>query len=319
MKKTLYSVHKWLALFFSIPFFVLALTGIVMTLEPKSNSKLGIKNPLPLHTVLQKYHQENPESHITRVNFNDETATLYVKAGDMKHVTIERGEGKIIKEENPLLNPFKFSKTMHESFFLKGPGKNLVAICGLGLLLVLLSGFFYWSKKNFLSQIINLLKRGKISKAKDLHVMAGLLLILPLLFSASTGFLIELNKLFWTDKKFDEHIRPSACTFSEQLEVIRSINPEAGRINFCRPDYPYMTLISKTESKEITPAGQVVQTVQKENWSENFFYRKHHFVHLHGGDEFGAVKTPYRLYNGLGFLLLNLTGILIWWKKRAKL
>jgi hypothetical protein len=80
--------------------------------------------------------------------------------------------------------------------------------------------------------------------------------------------------------------------------------------------YPYLTYINKTGSREITPDGVEVQSEARSDWRDNFYFRKHHFVHLHGGDEFGIMKTPYRITLSTGLLLLNFTGPFLWWKKR---
>lgn len=317
MKRTLYSVHKWLALVLALPFLVLSVTGLLMTLQPKPE-------PLPLKDVtylsvpdlLQKLQLERPKATITRVNFNDQSLTAYVKADDLSLITIERETGSIIKEENPMRNIFFLSKTIHETFFMKSTGKVIVALCGLGLTLVLLSGFFYWAKKNFLPQIASLYKNGKFKKLKDLHVMAAMIFMLPLLYAGSMGFLIELNKLFWNDNPVLAHEKPTSCSFDQQINVLRTLKLDGGRINFCRADYPYLTYINKAGSREITPEGLVVQTVARSDWAGNFYFRKHHFVHLHSGDEFGIFKTPYRLVLSLGLLILNFTGLFIWWKKR---
>lgn len=317
MKRTLYSVHKWLALLFALPFLVSSLTGLVMTLETKPGPLQATSEmPISVPDVLQNLTAQRPGAQITRVNFSERALTAYVKTDEMSLVTIDRANGVIISEENPMKNIFMLSKMIHETFFMKGTGKVIVAICGLGLVLVILSGFIYWAKKNIGLQIKSLYLTGKLTKLKDLHVMIGLIVLLPLLYAGGTGFLIELNKYFWSDKAFEIHTKPTSCSFDQQLSVLRSLELDGGRINFCRPDYPYLTYINKAGSREITPEGVVVQSVARSDWRDNFYFRKHHFVHLHGGDDFGALKFPYRLTLSIGLLLLNFTGLFLWWKKR---
>lgn len=317
MKSTLYSVHKWLALVFALPFIVSALTGLVMTLETRPEPlKASNAMVISVPDVLQKLKDERPAASITRVNFSDRTVTAYLKTDEMNLVTVDRADGTIISEVNPMKNIFMLSKMVHETFFMKSTGKIIVAICGFALTLVVLSGFFFWAKRKFAFQVKSLYFKGKLTKLKDLHLMVGLIVLLPLLYAGGTGFLIELNKLFWSDNSFEAHTVPTSCSFDQQIALLRNVKLDGGRINFCRPDYPYLTYINKEGSREFTPDGVVAQTVARTDWKGNFYFRKHHFVHLHGGDDFGAFKTPYRLLLSAGLLLLNFTGLFLWWKKR---
>lgn len=307
MKINVFKVHKWLALGLSLPFLILATTGLVMTLETKEPSQdQMIFSPVPLEVILKTVQDIYPSAAITRVNFNDQSVTAYVKDNTLRHVTVGRLDGKVIKDIEAMSNPFYAAKMIHESLLLNKTGKVIVALCGLGLFLVLMSGFFYWwgRKLNF-----------KLKRLKDLHILVGLLFLIPLSFASSMAFLIELNTLFWKDVPLLPHTKPTTCTFEAQLSLIKEMELTGGRINFCRPGHPYLTYINKQGSQDFTPAGEVVQNVLKSNWQDNFYFRKHHFVHLHSGDEFGVFKTPYRLLIGLSLLTLTISGFFMWRKK----
>lgn len=319
MKKNLYFIHKWLSLCFALPFLILAITGLMMSLEPKkTSSHQKVDSPLPLHQILVEIQKKYPDANISRAQFTPETATLFVRGEELTLVTVYRKDGKILKEENPYKNIFFLSKQIHESFLLGNTGKMIVALCGFFLILVLLSGFFFWLKKSFIQQIKLLFKNGKLSRPRDLHIMGGLFGLFFLLFAGGTGFLIELNTLFWRNQDRVQHDRPEQCTFEQQVSVIQRINPLKGRINFCTKDSPYLTYISKDSLTEFTPSGEAVLTVDKNQWQSHQFYRKHHFVELHGGDFFGPIKTSYRLFTGTMLILLNVTGIILFLKKRRK-
>jgi len=307
MKTTLFKVHKWLALCLSLPFIILAFTGIVMTLETKAPAQNQmIFAPVPLEVILSNVQKLYPKASITRVNFNDQSAMVYVKDDVLRHVTVGRLDGKIMKDIEAMSNPFYAAKMIHESLLLSKPGKVIIALCGLGLFIVLLSGFFYWWGRKF---------QFNFKRLKDIHILVGLLFIIPLGFASSMAFLIELNTLFWSDKPLLPHTAPVSCTFEDQLSLIGKMELAGGRINFCRKDYPYLTYITKQGSQDFTPEGEIVLNVSKSDWQDTFYFRKHHFVHLHSGDEFGSFKTPYRLLIGFSLLTLTFSGFFMWRKK----
>lgn len=318
MMKNIYFIHKWLSLIFLIPFILLAISGLVIAFKPRPD--FDIKKPLPLEEILANLRQERPQTRFARINFDDQHLVVYAIKDSLTLMTIERGNGKVLIEEDPELNPFFFAQTIHESFYLEDLGRNLVAISGIGLCFVLLSGFFFWLRKNLLIKLKKLFKQGRISKVKDLHLMVGIVCLIPLLFSAITGSLIGLNSYFFSkDRVALKHVFPEGCTFEQQMEVLKKVSlSEKGIIFSCRDGSPYMNFIDEKGVRKITPTGKVVLEIGRDKLEDSSFLRHQFFVDLHSGEDFGVIRNPYNLLIGLSLVLLSYTGIAIFLGRRSR-
>lgn len=108
---------------------------------------------------------------------------------------------------------------------------------------------------------------------------------MPLLFQASTGFMIEFHSLVFSDKKPIEHITSSECTIDQQVALLPKIElGKKGQLRLCKPGFPYIQVIEKSQTRQITPAGEEVLVVKDSEWLESSFFRKSFFVHWHDGE-----------------------------------
>lgn len=320
MKKILYQVHKWLSLIFVLPLLILSITGLILAIRPTSDQVTGhIASPVSLSQILSKVHHEREEATISRIKFTEHFATLYVEEENLHLVTYNRANGELVSDIDRTTDPFYWAVMIHESLVLGKAGKIIVAISGVGLVLVLLSGFFFWQRKNLFSQLKHLFSKGKWSKIKDLHLMMGMMILLPLLFQASTGFMIEFNSLVFSDKELIPHIAPSGCTIDQQIALLNKIElGKKGQLRLCKPGFPYVQVIEKSQTRQLTPQGEEVLVVKDSEWLKSPFLRKSFFVHWHDGENFSFMELPYNALNGMGLLILCVTGVCLWYFKRQR-
>lgn len=321
MKRNLFLVHKWIALVFALPLLILALTGLVISFTPKNEvpqRKGGETRPLV--EVLDTIHAQSPELNIGRVNFSAASITIMGRGNaGTRLITIDRSSGEVIKNMAPKEDPFVFNKLVHESFLMQGFGKKLVAFSGLALFLVLLSGTFFWIKENFWQQLKNLYQARSLRRLRSFHIMLGITVLIPLLFTAGTGFLIEMNGLFFSDAIPREHLRPQKCSWNQQMMVLENLDTRGrGTIFMCRTDHPYLTFTDSQGSHQITPTGEEVLFIPREDWTKTSAPRKHFFVEWHGGEKFGPLGMLYNWLNSVSVLALIISGALMWWRKRNR-
>lgn len=314
-RKICFQIHKWLSLFFSLPFLLLAISGFIISLKPEPRP-LNVKSPVPIADVLLKLRSERSNWTFPRVNFNRDYFTVYgLHEGDLKLLTVERRTGSLISEEDPSRNIFFSFQTMHESFYLETFGKRLVGLSGFGLALVILSGILFWTRKAVLAQIQKLFTLKSIKTLKGLHLLMGVGLSVPLLYAALTGFMIVFDPY---REKITPFTEPEVCTLDVSLMTIRKLFiGERGTLLICRPQN-LITLINEQGIVKMLPSGEKVFSTSKSAWSSSSILRRQFFTNLHDGSFFGVFRSAYNFIIGLSLLLLTSTGLWIWLRKTRK-
>lgn len=311
--RKMFLVHKWLSLVFSLPLLIMAITGLMLAFAPKHErptSQKTISSVLPVFEILDQQRREHPSAQFMRANFSDDTVMVMLREKGVRLLKIDRAEGRVLSNTSPTDDIFVLAKIIHESFFLQGFGKNLVAISGIMLFIILLTGIIYSLKR--------LMKMRRVKNLKEFHIAVGVFALLPLAFSAVSGTLIEYNSFFFQDNKQIPHARPASCSWNDSLQVIKDRANGRGMIMFCRPDHPYISIAGKDGHREYTPFNQEVLFVPKADWSGQRGTRKHWFVHWHGGENFGKFEFPYQLLSSVPLLILIISGLIIWYRKHKR-
>lgn len=316
--RNIYLIHKWLSLIFGLPLIVMAITGFVLAIAPKDQRPQVSQTlkPIEVSALLKQARVLFPKAQFMRAGFSEEQLTIMMKDGDVRLLKIDRASGNVLSNTKPTDDFFVLNKIIHESFLLQGPGKNFVALSGIALFLILISGTIFWMKNKFRREFKALFSVQSFKSIKKFHVFIGVLFLLPLLFASVSGTLIEWNNFFMSDNKPIAHERPLKCDWDDVLEVVQNHARGKGTIMFCRPDQPYLFISGQRGITQFTPDGKEVLFVPKDDWAGNRGTRKHWFVHWHGGENFGSFEFPYQLLSSLPLLILGITGFMIWMRKK---
>lgn len=309
MRQKLYIIHKYLALFLSLPILLLAVSGALIALAPAPSHEASPAPSLLLGELMERVAQDSPRSQILRgmtKGPGGETAHLLVKEAQATHLLWmgTRGlEGKNLRGDFFVLN-----KIFHESFLLGGVGKKLVAMSGVGLLLVLLSGTFFWLGPHFLRRTRALWKRRRV--LASWHVMLGIVFVAPLSFQALTGSLIEFHSVFFSNRAQLAHTPPTDCDPTQVRSMLLKLEQEQKfrMVFFCRPERPYVSVSFLDGSVgEFTAEGLEVSRVSPSDWSESPLLRKVKFMKWHGAHFLGPADSTYNVWTAalVGFFVLS--------------
>lgn len=321
-KHWLFVLHKYLALLFSLPLFLIALSGVLIAIAPlfSSGSASSLK-PTTLHALMVQVGNERPTAQLMRGlarGPGGATAHLMVNE-DGKRQFIWSADGAL-KSHDLSTDFFYQNKHFHEGFLLSGPGKKIVAFSGLALALIVISGMLFWMGKGFVKRTQNIWTRSP-RRLAAWHVVLGMVIGLPLLFQAITGSLIELHSWVFADNAVIEHEVPTGCTVAEQQALVAKLESDPqtlpGQVFFCRPGFPYlMVRHSLGQVVQYTPAGLAVMTQDKEHWDGTPLTRKGFFVGLHEGKIFGKAHHIYNFVVGISLAFFIISGLVLWSRKK---
>jgi uncharacterized iron-regulated membrane protein len=321
-KHWLFVVHKYIALALSLPLLLVALSGVLISLAPlfSSGSASPQSPPSTLAELLQKVLREAPQAQLMRgLSRGPGGTTAHLMINEAGKRQFIWSDGQTLKRHDLGSDFFYQNKQFHEGFLLSGLGKKIVAVSGLGLALVVLSGVLFWIGTGAMRRTKNLWQTSP-RRLAAWHVVLGLMLAGPLLFQALTGSLIEFHGLLFTDQPTIDHAKPVSCTPREQLAFLQNLTREPAMVFFCRPDLPYLMVRSADgEVVQYTPAGLPVMRQSKEMWQGSPLTRKGFFVGLHEAKIFGKAHHIYNFIVGIALTFFIISGLVLWARKKFKL
>lgn len=322
-KHWLFALHKYLALLFSLPLLLIALSGVLIAIAPlfSSGSASSPLQPTTLHELMERVASERPEAQLMRGlarGPGGATAHLMVNENG-RRAFIWKADG-VLKSHDLSEDFFYQNKHFHEGFLLSGPGKKVVAFSGLALALIVISGMLYWMGAGFMKRTQNIWTRSP-RRLAAWHIVLGLVIGLPLLFQAITGSFIELHGWVFADNAVMEHEIPKDCSFADQLALVTKLESDPqtlpGQIFFCRPGFPYL-MVRHMQGlvAQYTPAGLAVMTQGKEQWDGTPLTRKGFFVGLHEAKVFGKAHHIYNFVVGISLAFFIISGLVLWSRKK---
>lgn len=189
--------HFALAISSALFIFLATITGAILAFEPIDNKLQGHRvagaQEIPLAQVIDTLLQQYDEILEIEVNENQ-----YVKASVISMVDSLNGDFYInpitghkladIPDKRPL---FEFMTNFHRSLFLKTPGRIFVGLTSFFLLLIAISGFFLFLKRqnglrHFFAKII------KEDFFQYYHVVLSRWMFIPIIIIAFTGVYLSL-------------------------------------------------------------------------------------------------------------------------------
>lgn len=344
MKKTLYKLHKLSGLTLGIFIFLLALSGVIITfreeLLPVVYAEFRVTPAgAELRPEVQLRNAQAYIGHRTVTNFYangeaDEASLILFKdpAHSLPQILVMNPySGNVIGEMPLIKNIFAVALFFHANFFLGKTGEWLVGILGLVLVLFVFTGIYIWLPKLNVRQKLNQTFSGKLSRQK-LHHQVGLLLALPLIISALTGFLtvfdlsyVVMKNLRHEPTRPDEMSKVVTCNFENDMKAIGNLSHAHLKnlisIHLCgkknalirvsygvsdrHPTNGYSRILIDPETQKIVQSFDSSKDPSSWNIKRLFIYP------LHSGEIFGILGKTIIFLTGLGLMLIFITGILL--------
>jgi uncharacterized iron-regulated membrane protein len=322
-KRLLFQIHKWAALVLALPLLVMAITGVFLAIDHHSPKKPApsVDEKVSLSQLMTRARAEIPGLILLRGlgrGPGGDTAHLLARKNGTVMIWADAPNAPL-QEKDVGSDPWFLNKMIHESFLLSQTGKNLVAICGYGLMLILLTGISYWLGSGFSARTRRLWELRGNHTLKAWHVLGGVVLVLPLLFIATTGAFIE-SQAWLPRPQLSTHPSPTTCTFAEQLSVVKKLEGEGlnGTVMFCRPDFFYLIVRGPQGIRQLSASGEEVLNVAADDWTKHPMLRKGTLVKIHNLDFLGPLALPLNGFLGASLLFFIVSGVLMWGRKKRK-
>lgn len=355
-KKRIYTIHKWLGLTVGALMFLFGLSGVAITfrheLMPKVYPSLFFINPqeksLPLDQLVNKTaNYLGADRYMTNLYASedpDEAFMVLVK--DPKvwlpvMVTINQYTGEIVGEMGLVKNFFAVMLFMHSNLFMGKIGSYIVGILGLILLFFVLSGIYVWLPyKGVFEKVKKILDFKKHLLAQKAHHLMGLLFALPLAVSAITGFLTIYDVTYQVGRHFtgdpvrvEEIEKPvGVCELHHQLSALSHVTPEMMKnlisVHFCTKKSALMKVTYGLRSQHfldgygrilIDPAtNQVIQEINSDKDPKSWNFKRLFIYPIHSGEYFGMAGRIIVLISGIGLMILFISGIILYLRRRKK-
>lgn len=356
LNKKLFSVHHWLGLFVGLFIIMLSITGGILVFAPEIdgiiNSKIVKVQPQPkkmsFDNLLLQLHNRFPDKKIINIHTQEKHPDYALKADieDKKikyEVFYNQYTGAYLGQREKDSTFLKIILQLHERLLWKGPGEILVGLFGLALLLVTITGIYFY-RKSLLSVFRIGVRWDKNAKtvSSDLHKWVGVTSLLFNLIIAITGFYFHAGKFNPAHyvkqpiaKEKKEQYKTTISSINYSLDAIikkaklQQIGFSVEIIDFPNRNRLYVQIKGNDENSNrilgkhnvmigINPQTLIIEKsyhIQTASFSE----KADHVMHeLHFGQFAGwPVKLLYLLL-GLTPGLLSVTGFMLWWAKRKK-
>jgi uncharacterized iron-regulated membrane protein len=355
MKKQIYRIHKWAGLTLGFLLFLLAVSGVGITfrseLLPLFYSDLFAieagANYLPLSTLYEKAATHigdfSPITNIYSAHDKDEAwIVIYKKVNQAfpMMLTMNPFTGDVVGEMSMIKNFFALMLFLHANFLLGKAGSYLVGVMGLLLVAFVISGIYIWLPvKGAKERLLKTFKLKSLGDAQKSHHAIGIVLAIPLLISAVTGFLTVFDLSYYTLRplrgephRVEELEQVITCSFDEQMNVLRSLPPETPNklisIHFCTKKNGLMKISSGLKDQDflegyerilIDPrTNETVQSFNSDKDPSSWNTKRLFIFPIHSGEYFGTFGKTVNFFTGLGLLILWLTGVRLFIKRKQR-
>lgn len=355
MNKVLFKAHSWLALFCFIPLLVICITGSILVFKHEIDRLLMAdkvrvdysgEQRMPLDSLLGMVNQAHPDYEaVGWVLYLDpgRADVMYLMekgTSDWSYISLNQYTGELLAEPRPHDHYFTdWLLELHFNLLLHDTGMLISSIFGLALMLLGVTGLILHRKfwKNFFTLRW---KSRLVVYFSDLHKMVGVIASPILVILAFTGVWWNIAELLHEMEHHEDghghHIMQDRL-YSDRISLDAMLEESADRIKGFQTTYislPYEPdldvyfwgdvpssnfLYSEYASvlgfdKE---TGENLSTLDVREaglgWQIVDTYRRLHF-----GDFAGLPSRILWAIVGLAPLLLAITGITLWWKRRAQ-
>ncbi|GHB71079.1 PepSY-associated TM helix domain-containing protein [Persicitalea jodogahamensis] len=351
-----YAIHKWCGLIAGLFILMLSITGAMLVfndeIDTATNADMVKVNPegqrLSTDALIQSLVQQLPDASLSSTLLYpgepDRAPMTQLRLGDKNWWVYQNpATGAVLGKREPNETFMKVILHVHEHLTLGQTGHAILLVVGIALILMVVTGVWYYRKSLFSVFKIGVRNRNTYLVNSDLHKLTGVLSFIFLLLMAVTGSFMHWEKV---ERMFEPKEAPAAARAEEpqvepaapdytQLSLVRGLQiaeksisdftpaqiryPKAADGNVViagtRPESNRLLGVY-TSSVEINPAsGEVVKVEHAED--RDFEANAEAFMEqVHFGHYGGIVIQLFYALGGIGLGIMTITGFVIWWKKR---
>lgn len=347
-------LHVYAAVVFSIPLFILAVSGFILAFGQEINSweeparyNLKVKGkPLNPSEVIELVRKHYPAVTFHHISIPEDPKRAYMSftsigtGADRRRAKlyIDPFKEKIMVDGKDS-NFYKFVRHLHKRLFISDWGKTIVGVCSIGMFVITLSGIIIWLPRWRMT-----FKRVKhMGDALSWHNFAGAFLgiiALTISFTGATyGFGYIIHPMVRTltlspppAANPESSIGPRKITLPEAISIVQAgLKPNEILATISEPPpgkpaktYKFMTrvegknsLLSQKRYWIDQHTGKVLQTHSLTNGSAGQIYQDT-FWAVHTGYIFGDIgRYIWGIAAGAGPVFFIITGLLWYRRKRG--
>lgn len=290
-KMMLLKIHRWITLAFSIPLFILILTGLILSFEPAVTGTVGTGRVTvdSIGAVLAKHDPDAKARSLIVRGYAGTVSIGGAQRGALVHVDLARNEK--IALPGALAELFTAARRLHETFLLD-LGWLVTASTFAMLVLIALGLLMGWPRlRNTLA---------------GWHKGTGWIALPLLILSPLTGLFLAYGITFGSPP------RPAASgapvTLAEAVRIVGAAH-DLGRVNWIRPMGG--TLLARLDDGGEMRAFAVTRNglvAASRNWPRL----------LHEGNWGGKLSVLFNLVTSIALLTLLSTGLLLWARRKFR-
>ena len=350
-----YAIHKWCGLIAGLFILMLSITGTLLLFNDEIDTATNAEmvkvsaegprlSPDELVTALvQKYPDALLSSTILYPGAPDRAPMTQIRQDDKNWWVYQNpATGAVLGQREPNETPMKVILHIHEHLTLGQSGHAILLVVGMALILLVLSGLWYYRASLLSVFKIGVRNRNTYLANSDLHKLTGVLSFLFLLLMAVSGSFMhweKVERMFApstpvTAKPEVPPVEAAAPDYT-QLFLARSLQVAVQAIpNFTPAQIRYPkaadgnVVIAGTRpesnrllgvypsSVEINPTNAEIVKVEHAEDRDFEANAEATIEQIHFGHYGGLfIQLLYSL-GGIGLGAMTVTGFVIWWKKR---
>jgi sulfite reductase (NADPH) flavoprotein alpha-component len=304
-------VHKVTTISLGLFIFLASVTGIVLAIEPFLLKKYAVSGSIPENLTFLEFREDLNNQFLEVFSIEtDKYENIKIEGigeGDEDVVYVNANTATIVKPPKQISSLFHFCRDLHRSLFLKTPGRLLMGLASLGLLLLIISGIGLQVKRaGGWRKVFSQFKIKDYSR--DGHAVWSKIFILPIAIIAFTGIVLSIMRFIP-----DTAAPPLMSTQLETMEINDIKLKDIIKVSFALEENEYTTIKLKNHTLEIDNNDEIV-SIQPQRWTYSFQQVNYW---LHTGE--GTLSWAAILFiTSLAMVFLSITGFIMLYTSFSK-
>jgi vanillate O-demethylase ferredoxin subunit len=205
-RSILISVHRWIGLTVGVLLLLQGLTGATVVFREDLNRALHYSDltvipagpTLPVQSLLDEVRALHPTLNVVRIEYpKDADEAFWFRmerpgGGAIRYVSVDQYRGTITRDASLIHWPAHFVFELHQALLIGPAGEQIVGIEAAGLLtLAILGPILWWPGGRQLRRGFSVtFGAGSYRGTRDLHRVAGVIVAVVLITTATTGMLV---------------------------------------------------------------------------------------------------------------------------------